>query len=240
MQPVAYEKNFDFEENYWWFVGRREIVMNSIKKWGGRFPRILDFGCGTGFTMTELSRLGTVYGVDASPTALDFCKRRNLTNVYLLDDDPSVLKEKFDLITMLDVLEHIDDDVKALESLREKLSAGGLLCITVPAYQFLWGEEDVISDHKRRYTRSSLIQAVRKAGLEVVWCGNFNFLLLPVIAAFVFLQKFKGPDSERTGSLIPLPKPINAILRAILKIESQVLKRIAVPIGASIVLIARN
>src|SRR5262249_13575002 len=145
-------------------------------------PRILDYGCGTGLNLCWLSTLGTVYGLDTSERGVAFCTQRGLSQVAhwngSLSNGPPC-GQPFDLITMLDVLEHIDDDVAILKQLGTWLKPEGILLVTVPAYEFLWSGEDYVSDHKRRYTKRRIAHVFRQTGYEIVKLSYFNTLLLP-------------------------------------------------------------
>src|SRR6266567_2800474 len=156
MQHHTYSIMYEVEEKHWWFAGRRRIIASFVEDICREFetgkPRILDVGCGTGANIQMLSQFGSAEGVDVSTEALEFCRARGLTNVKqgaaetLPHGDAS-----FDLVTGLDVIEHLDDDVAGLREMRRVLRPGGRALLFVPAFMFLWGVQDDISHHRRRY-----------------------------------------------------------------------------------------
>src|SRR2546425_12434357 len=172
MQQHTYSIMYEVEGKHWWFFGRRKIIEGFVEKIcrdiGRRKPRILDVGCGTGANLQMLSQFGAAEGVDVSSEALEFCRARGLSNVKqgaaetLPHGDAS-----FDLVTGLDVVEHLDDDVAGLREMRRVLRPGGRALLFVPAFMFLWGVQDDISHHRRRYTIPELSERLSKAGLAV-------------------------------------------------------------------------
>jgi len=166
----TYEILYRTEETHWWLAARRNIVLDWIRQ---RYPGrddldILDAGCGTGLMLQELKLLGNAEGVDISEEALQFCRKRGLVNVHNAD----LLKlpfedDHFDVVTALDVLEHLDDDTGALREFKRVLKPGGRVFIFAPAHKWLWSLQDEVSHHKRRYVARTLRQRVLDAGLEV-------------------------------------------------------------------------
>ena len=128
------------EDSHWWYRGRRTVLERVLH--GMRLParaRILDAGCGSGRNMVELTAHGTVTGVELSSVSVEIARRRGVGDVL----EGSILEmpfpaESFDLAVSLDVIEHLDDDLRALKELRRVVVPGGRLLVTVPAYQWLW------------------------------------------------------------------------------------------------------
>jgi len=237
----TYEILFRIEENHWWHAARRRIVLDWIEQ---RYPdrhdlAILDAGCGTGLMLMEMQHLGRTEGVDISKEALAFCRERGLDNVR----EASVLslpfeQESFDVVTALDVVEHLDDDTGALREWSRVLKPGGRVFIFVPAHKWLWSLQDDISHHKRRYTSASLRQAVEHAGLTVERQSYVSTLLFPVI--FIGRQWLKVllhfRDVQTENDLHPGWS--NGILRWIFEAEIPILRRMDMPFGASLLCIA--
>jgi len=171
--------------------------------------------------------------------ARSMANSRNVCNVKkgkLPNDIP--FDNGFDLICMLDVLEHIDDDLATLQSVRDKLNQKGIFLITVPAYKFLWSAHDVVSHHKRRYIRKQLTDLVSKSGLIVKYTTYFNTFLFPVIVIVRTLNNIFGMNS---GSDVNLPSnPVNNLLTKIFFSERALLPTISFPFGVSILLIAEK
>ncbi len=240
MEAELYQKFYDVETSHWWFSARRKIiyyVIRNILKLKEK-SAVLDFGCGTGGVLDILTDEYTTYGADTSELAIDFCKQRNLQNIISIQE---LQKEKkyenmFDLITVLDVIEHIDDDVSALKDIYPLLKKNGCLFITVPAYQFLYGPYDVLTQHKRRYIKKNLEKVVTLAGFEVVRTSYFNTFLSPLM---IIARLIKAKTGSHNDTDIPV-KPVNVILRNIFNFEKFCLKFLSFPFGISIMCIARK
>jgi SAM-dependent methyltransferase len=204
-----YRHLYEREDNHWWFRGRRSVIWSLLRRADARDrPRILDAGCGTGRNLVEFGTLGTAQGVDSSPEAIEFCRRRGLTNVTqaALEELPFP-DESFDLILVTDVLEHIERDHAALTELRRVAARDARLLITVPAYQWLWSQHDESHHHMRRYTARRLSGNVRAAGWSPMLQTYFNTTLLLPIAVMRTLARRKlvdgGPsDYELTPGLL--------------------------------------
>ena len=239
MKCCAYEKNYYYEEDYWWFVGRRIIILDMIKKYISKEKnKVFDYGCGTGIMMEYLSSFGEVWGGDISEISLDYCKRRGLTNVVNLKKKLSIPDKYYDLITVLDVLEHIDKDEDLLRKLRSYLNNDGILIITVLAYDFLWSGEDYVSGHKRRYTLKTLRQKIETNGFCIKRISYFNSILLPLMILVIWVKKAFCSGNLYESNLRKLPALVNISLTGIFMSESKILKLFSFPFGASIICVA--
>lgn len=251
MNKEIYELTYRAEESHFWFVGRRRVILAwlqsslaSAGRGNATGLRLLDYGCGTGINLLHFGKLGAAFGVDAAPEAIAFCRQRGIENVFQIQSPDALETELvfgggFDVVTMLDVLEHIPDQVATLRRIRGALRPGGRLVITVPAYDWLWSGEDVVSKHLRRYTFSSLSRVLSEAGYETVRGSYFNTLLLPLQASVVFWRRWRRPDSQAESLVQPLPRAFNGILTGIVTLESLLLRNFMFPIGASLICTAR-
>jgi SAM-dependent methyltransferase len=240
LQSLAYEKNAEFEDDYWFFLGRWAAISAVLTRTPLTNSSVADVGCGTGGTTVRLTRYGHVVGYDTSPEALEYCRRRGLDDVHLYQMPvlPSSARG-FGLITAFDVIEHVEDDVSFLRMLSDRLVPGGVICATVPAYQVLWGHEDEISEHKRRYTRTMLNEAFSAAGLRIERSTYFVFTLLPPVALVKwFKRRFKSEAQE--SDLIPVPRPLNWALSQLLALEAAWLRYGNFPCGASVLITGRK
>src|SRR5438067_8021690 len=191
MQPHTYAIMREVEDTHWWYVGRRRIISSFVQRIcdelrseGKREPRILDIGCGTGGNLETLSKFGQAEGVDISREALDFCRARGLANVREgAAETLPFADESFDLVTGLDVVEHLDDDVAGLREMRRVLRPGGRCLLFVPAFMFLWGVQDDVSHHRRRYTLRELRRVMTEAGFEVERATYANITFFAPILA---------------------------------------------------------
>jgi SAM-dependent methyltransferase len=199
--------------------------------------KVLEVGCGSGGNLDMLKQYGEIAAMELDDEARKLANSRNICSVksgMLPNKIP--FDDKFDLICMLDVLEHIDDDLAALQSVKAKLSGSGKLLITVPAYNFLWSTHDVTHHHKRQYTKKDLSITLSELGLDVTYSTYFNTFLFPVIALIRFIKNILG---NKGGSDENLPSNmINSILKKIFSSERAFLPNFFFPFGVSILLIA--
>lgn len=243
MQQHTYSIMYQIEGSHWWFAGRRRILRSFLNRIFTSLPagdkRILDVGCGTGANLELLSEFGQAEGVDVSADALAFCRQRGLTHVKQGEaENLPYPDETFNLVTALDVVEHLDDDVAGLKEMRRVLRPGGRALLFVPAFQFLWGVQDDISHHRRRYTAKQLKKIVQDAGLEVerVTYANISFFL-PILAARL-LMRLTGyrPASENILTVGFLNKPLGMMLGS----ETLPLRYFNLPFGVSAICVARR
>jgi SAM-dependent methyltransferase len=242
MQQHTYSIMYEIEESHWWFVGRRRIIESFLRRICANLdsnPRILDVGCGTGANLEMLANFGEAEGVDVSAEALAFCRERGLQNVrqgeaeHLPYDDCL-----FDLVTGLDVVEHLDDDVAGLREMRRVLHPGGYAFLFVPAFSFLWGVQDDISHHRRRYTLAGLQRAACEAGFEIERATYANITFFAPILLGRLLMRVTGyrPASENNLTLSAL----NGVLGRVLGAESSILRHVNLPFGVSAICVARR
>ncbi len=246
MQQHTYAIMYEVEGAHWWFAGRRRIlesflaqIMPTLPVATGARARILDVGCGTGANLEMLARFGDAEGVDLSTDALAFCRARGLTQVREGAAEALPYADAtFDLVTALDVVEHLDDDVAGLSEMRRVLKVGGCALLFVPAFQWLWGVQDDVSNHRRRYTRAGLARAVEAAGLRVERATYANITFLAPILAGRLLMRATGarPASENNINVAAL----NGLFGQLLGAERHWLRRINLPVGVSAICVARK
>jgi len=240
VKAEAHEINAEFEDEFWWYVGRRRILLDLLGSHfghdGNSKPMLLDLGCGTGATLMAVGYRTRAIGVDTSPLALIACKRRGLGGRVVRCDlvAPPFRDKSFDVVMLLDVLEHMADDRETLREACRLLRCGGLLMVTVPAYPFIWGGEDYVSEHHRRYLRGSLKALIAGAGIHVRRSTYFNTLLFPVMAAVILFRRFCVPESRFRSNVRPLPVLMNKFLSAVFSIERFFLRWLSFPYGGSI------
>lgn len=243
MEQHTYSIMYEVEGTHWWFVGRRRIIRSFLEKicrdLGGARPRILDVGCGTGANLELLSEYGEAEGVDISAEALAFCRARGLTHVRQGEAERLPYEDStFDLVTALDVVEHLDDDTAGLSEMRRVLKPGGRALLFVPAFMFLWGVQDDVSNHRRRYTLAGLCRTVRAAGFEVERSTYANITFFGPILLGRLLMRATGlrPASENNINVSAL----NGVLGRVLGAESALLRRLNFPFGVSAICVARR
>ena len=226
------------EDEYWWYRGRRRIVVDVVA--GLRLPpqaQILDAGCGSGRNMVELSKFGTAVGLEPSERGAEVARARGVGEVVVATIDTMPFEaRRFDLITCLDVLEHIEDDREALRELRRVARPGGVLLITVPAYPQLWSSHDELNRHYRRYTRPELLSRAVDAGWHPRRTTHFNLLLLPVAAAWRLAERLRPGEAPETSELQRTPAALNWMLEQPLRAEAALLRSgRRIPAGLSLV-----
>ena len=246
MQQHTYAIMYEVEGAHWWFAGRRRIlesflaaVVPTLPTPAGARPRILDVGCGTGANLEMLARFGDAEGVDVSEEALAFCRARGLTRVHKGAAEALPYEAAaFDLVTALDVVEHLDDDVAGLREMQRVLKPAGCALLFVPAFMWLWGVQDDVSNHRRRYTLPQLRRAITAAGLRVERATYANITFLAPILLGRLLMRATGarPASENNLNVAAL----NGVLGRVLGAESVWLRRHTLPVGVSAICVARR
>jgi SAM-dependent methyltransferase len=245
MQSHTYPLMYEVEGSHWWFVGRRAILESFVKQIVEKIRnpqsaiRILDVGCGTGANLEMLGKFGEASGVDVSSNALEFCRKRGLSQVKQgLAEDLPFAEESFDLVTALDVVEHLDDDVAGLKEMRRVLRKGGRALFFVPAFMFLWGVQDDVSNHRIRYTKKQITERLHQAGFEIERATYANITFFAPVLAGRTLMKLTGikPESENNVNVSAL----NPILGQFFGAERFWLKNFNFPFGVSIVVVAKK
>ena len=236
MDRVIYDRMAEHDSTHWWYRARREVLANIIRHKVTLPPlaNILEIGCGTGHNLAMLSGFGTVDAIEIDDHSRDIASKRLGRDVGAspLPALDGVADQSYDLVAILDVLEHVEDDRAALKAIAQRLRPGGTILITVPQYPWMWSGHDVANHHFRRYTKASLRAAIADAGLELDLLRSFNSLLFPLAAADRLVAKLTG----RTGSDDALPAaPVNALFEKIFGLERYLVGRVPMPPGVSLV-----
>jgi SAM-dependent methyltransferase len=243
MRKDFYDEYFRIEDRHWWFVGRRSIFLSLLDANltpNGASRQVLDIGSGTGTMLGYLERYGDAQGIDMDPDAVRYCHERGVEKVRLVEAGPLPFEDaSFDLVTMLDVLEHTDDDAQMLSETRRILRPGGLALISVPAFMWMWGAQDKVSFHMRRYTAPQLRADLVGAGLEIRRLSYFNTILFPPIAAIRLARRLLPQPEEPDSDFGMTTRPrSNALLGRIFGVERSLLLTRDLPFGVSIFAIA--
>jgi SAM-dependent methyltransferase len=242
MQAHTYAITYEEEKKHWWFLGRRRILAEFVgsicRQLKLERPQILDVGCGTGANLEVLAEFGDAAGVDVSPQAIEFCHMRGLEQVHLGEAEHLPQSDRsVDLLTALDVVEHLDDDVAGLKEMRRVLRPDGRLLLFVPAFMFLWGVQDDVSNHRRRYTREGLRRAVTAAGFQVerLTYANLTFFAPTLFGRVLMRITGLRPESEANINVSAL----NGVLGQVLGAERFFLRHFNFPFGVSLICVAR-
>jgi SAM-dependent methyltransferase len=235
---------FEAEEAQWWYAGQRAIASALLRPaLGAGAPgprRLLDAGCGTGFNLLALGRLGRATGIDLAPEAIAFCRERGVRAVragLLALPFPDAA---FDAVTSFDVIYHawVTDDRAAVAEMARVVRPGGVLLVRVPALKMLWGAHDVEVQSRHRYTRGELRTLLEGCGLRVERATYCNSLLFPLLLARRTLDRLLGREGSDVGFL---PAPLEWLFRRALVVEAALVRAgLSFPVGASVLALARK
>lgn len=239
MDRIVYDRMAAHDSTHWWYRARRDILADYLRRYA-HLPegaRILEIGCGTGHNLAMLGQFGQVDALEIDPAAREIASQRLGRSVgdAPLPALPGVERAAYDLVAVLDVVEHIEDDIAALAAMATCLKPGGKILIAVPAHQWLWSAHDVVNHHHRRYSKRSLSVAIGRAGLKPTKMSYFNSLLFPLAAAARVAGRITGRDDSDDS---PPAKPLNALFEAIFRVERHLVGRVPMTPGVSIVILA--
>jgi len=256
MESYLHQLQSEIQDKHWWFRGRRHLIefflstepalKGSRQKAIGDtayafqnswFERVLEVGCGTGPNSSVLEKMGSkLIGVDPDTDAL-----KRAAHEHKIKGDGRALpfgSEVFDLVLALDVLEHSADDVALAGELRRVTRREGKVLVFVPALPILWGIQDELSHHKRRYTKKSLVGVLERAGLYISRVSYFNtWLFLPILAVRL-LCRYSGRSGGVRSENEWTPAWLNGPLTAIFRSEALVLRHMNLPVGVSLMALA--
>lgn len=259
MEEQFADRYEDFERWHWWFQGRRRILASILEREfarqraGGRVPRrVVSIGCGPAAGLDWLVPLlggdGLVIGIDADPSgALRSCHERvqalpsGVAFAYGHAEAAPVRSASCDAVLALDLIEHLEDDAAGLAEAVRLVQPEGFLLVTVPAFESLWGNQDVVSHHKRRYTASSLARTFERAGVSLSWLTYFNTVLFPAIAAVRWSRRLLGHGAGPVSDFDQgRPGRLNDLLARLFAAERHVLGGVRLPFGVSLLAVARR
>jgi SAM-dependent methyltransferase len=238
MERVVYEKMAELDQLHWWYRARREVLAALIRRKARPGPgaKLLEIGCGTGHNLAMLGEFGEVDGLELDDQARAVAEQRlgrPLMNAPL-PELAGVPERHYDLIGAFDVVEHVDDDQAAMDSIARRLKKGGKLVVTVPAHPWMWSAHDVVNHHKRRYSKRALRRLIDASPLRLEAIGYFNSLLFPLAIA-----RRLSPMRERADDELSLPPmPLNAALERAFASERHLVGRLPLPPGLSLFAVA--
>ncbi|WP_294260634.1 class I SAM-dependent methyltransferase [uncultured Sphingomonas sp.] len=241
MDRIVYDRMAAHDTTHWWYRARREILADYLTREASlpKAARILEIGCGTGHNLPMLAGFGEVDAIEIDPAARGFAAERlgKAVGDAPLPSLTGVERGAYDLIAVLDVVEHVEDDVGALRGMAEVLKPGGAILITVPAHPWMWSAHDTVNHHHRRYSKRTLDKAIRNAGLRHNGLRYFNSLLFPVAVAARVAGKLTGKDDSDDS---PPAAPVNKALEAVFRLERHLVGRVPLPPGLSIITLVRK
>lgn len=240
MDRIVYDRMAAHDTTHWWYRARREILADYLARHAAlpADARILEIGCGTGHNLPMLARFGDVDAIEIDAAAAAIASQRlgKPVGSAPLPELAGVAPGSYDLVAVLDVIEHVDDDVAALKAMARVLKSGGSILITVPAHQWMWSAHDVVNHHKRRYSKRTLLAALERAGLRWNRPRWFNALLFPVAVAARIAGRIAGKDDSDDS---PPPAPLNKAFEVVFGLERHLLGRLPLPPGLSIIVLAQ-
>jgi SAM-dependent methyltransferase len=235
MERIIFDRMAQLDQTHWWYVARRRVLAAAIARivQPSKSARILEIGCGTGHNFGMLGGFGTVDAIEVDDVARAMASVRlgKTVGSAPLPALKGVADGAYDLIALLDVLEHIEDDTAALASIRTKLKPGGRILVTVPANKWMWSAHDTVHHHFRRYNPATLAAVVSSAGLKLDYVSHFNTLLFPLAAGFRLLGKLTGREDADDAQP---PSPINALFTSVFGLERHLLGQVPLPFGVSL------
>lgn len=241
MERIAYQKFHEVDRRHFWKRGRRRLILEWLARYRpqNKKLRILDIGGACSIVSSQMRRFGEVTVVEPDAEAIEEGRRLfglDIRQGRLPDGLPVTFAP--DVVTLLDVLEHVDDDLAALEAVLKILKPGGLLLCTVPAVDWLWSELDVVLHHRRRYSRSSLAALLAKAGFSIQRESYYTSLLFPFTALHRLAKRlFPAKRAPRYDVLIE-SRLANAFLGGIMTLERLILRLLDLPFGSSLIAVA--
>jgi SAM-dependent methyltransferase len=243
MDKSQYEAMMHTEDGHWWFRGRRKVIARFVK--GMKLPvgaKILEVGCGGGGNLPLLSAYaGELKAVEPNEVLREHATSRGICEIRsgTLPEGLPYGDEKFDLICLFDVLEHVENDSAAISAIREKLTENGRILLTVPASPSLWSHHDVENQHFRRYTRGTLTALLSGRGLSIGRVSYFNTFLFPAI----WLARKISGNAKKAEGKPDLEMPaygLSWLFYGLMSLESSLLSLFNFPFGVSLVCEARR
>lgn len=240
------------EDRHAWFAGRTRAIQKYLDMEVGtdhsRFERmVLDVGSGAGNMAHHLSHYGRVIGIDYNARPLAVNAQRGLEACQGFGDALPFADDSFDVVALLDTVEHIADELGVVAECSRVLKPGGRLLVTVPAFMWLWSYNDDINNHERRYTVAELTQKLELCGLSVRRSTYTSFFLFPMVAGIRLLRphnpELASPhltDDEEVYQveMEPIPELMNTVLHGVGWLEAELLERWSLPFGVGIMAIA--
>lgn len=241
------------EDKHWWFATRTRAILALLDKYAGagqRQRKVLDVGAGAGNMMHQLAQYGEVVGLENNPKPIPIAHERGFDVRLGSATDIPFDDDTFDIVALLDTVEHIEEETAVLQETYRVTKPGGYMIVTVPAFMWLWSHNDVVNLHKRRYTVPELKQKLEAMGWQVPY-SSYNFTtIFPLSAGLILWRKLlhrapevASPHFDEDAYQVemePAPPWLNTLLEGLGKVEVALLQRMSLPVGTSIIAMAHK
>jgi SAM-dependent methyltransferase len=242
--PDVFTQLAELEDRSWWFRSRNRLIEQTVRRFYAHATSALEIGCGTGYTLSALRSAlpgAALIGTELFEEGL-VVSRQRWPNIRLTQADARALPfgREFDLVAAFDVLEHIDDDARALTELRRVVRPGGGVIVTVPQHQWLWSDADDYAHHQRRYSRPELISGMETAGFRVRMVTSFVTLALPAMAVSRVARRLRGraPGDFDPWAEFRIPQLLDRTFETLATAERYAIARgVSLPVGGSLLLV---
>ncbi|GAA6138653.1 class I SAM-dependent methyltransferase [Arenicella sp. 4NH20-0111] len=243
--PKYFSNLFDKESKNFWFKARNEIIQYCMLDANPEMKEYLEVGCGTGFVLSGIEQTYSSANLTATEyykEGLEYASHRVPSAKFRqMDGRDMPFINKFDMIGMFDVLEHIEEDEAVLAQAYSALQAGGHIVLTVPQHQWLWSHSDDYAYHRRRYATKELDQKLIDAGFRIHRSSSFVTFLMPLLIVSRVISKLKPRESYDPSSELQIPETLNHILYRVLQFEKWLIKKgMNLPFGGSRVVVAKK
>ena len=243
MQEQEYHRMHELETTHWWFRAKAEylriLLRHFVPKPTGK--KAVDIGCGTGATLALLEQHGfAATGIDMSNIAAEYVRQKGLSVTIGQADHTTLSDNSVDVVTILDVLEHLDNDTAAVREIHRILKPGGMCIAMVPAHQFLWSYHDVALHHKRRYNYAAFQTLMNDAFVQIHMSWIHSVIFLPATAVRILLKKLRKKQQE-SSDVAPSSVVVNIVMNALYCVEQTWYRLVHwLPIGTSLVYVGKK
>lgn len=232
------------EEKHFWFIARKELIYKQMKKYVDQNASVIEVGAGTGNVSRYLMKKGyqNISVGEMHLNGLKYAQGYGIKKCYQLDLLDMPFENEFDVVCLFDVLEHIEYDEKALQNIHRTLTDRGKLILTVPSHMWLWNKSDRIAGHKRRYSKSELVDKLEKNGFRVQQADYFFRLITPLF----YLRRLISRDDttltveDASSYDISINPLTNFILLALSRLENRLSHILPNWFGGSLLLVGEK